>query len=887
MAGERDAMSFRKKLGIAFTAVVAIMGSILLIVWWSLETALNRQAAIASFSLEVYKSLHAIENQQHLFIATQRMQHAIATSRLLEELTSRFTEASERFVREGITREKAPAIDLDDYRQHFQKFSIKTVDLETAKSRLSQEGARLLAASGDLSGYDRNKGQCFFYEVAKLLQAEKEYLLTLDGHKAARVSSEAAELERLVTDAMHRGADEALRLRLFRIAKAAATYRTVFGDYLREQRQFADDYERLNQGGRELTEQLQAFLAGEQQASEGDIAALKTTAVLASLAALLLAIATALFLAARITRPIALLTNSAQEIFSGNLETVVAITSSDEIGGLGRIFNQMTMRLRENFAEILRYRDHLEEQVAARTEELRREIAQRREAEQALRRSEERLQMIIEQSPLGIIVWDNTFRVVRWNRMAERIFGYSSGEAFAMSAAALLPPEVGVHLDKIWNKLLASPAGVRSSNRNLRKGGATIHCDWFNTPIYDGAGGVIGALSLVEDATERIRAEEEGLKLKKLESTGVLAGGIAHDFNNILTAILGSLNLALHDPRLGEGTRQLLAAAEKASLRARDLTQQLLTFAKGGEPIRESTSLAELIEDSASFVLSGSNVSCRVTVPERLWPALVDRGQISQVIQNIVLNARHAMPEGGTVEIACANVEAGSERRAMLDPERRYVRLTIRDSGIGIPAHLLDKIFDPYFTTKQEGSGLGLAITLSIVNKHQGHILVESTPGQGSEFVIYLPAADGAGIERTVPQPVSSQARLRILVMDDEKMVRDVLGAMLHSLGHEVVTAAEGREAMALLEESLRQGRSPIDLAIVDLTIPGGMGGKEVLGHLRHLKPTLPVIVSSGYSNDPVMASFAQFGFNATVAKPFVLGQLVEAINGALSSLGK
>lgn len=878
-------MSFRGKLGIAFATIVAIMGSILLIVWWTLEAALSRQAVIASFSLEVYKSLHAIENQQHLFISTQRMQHAIVTSGLLEDLTARFNEASERFVREGITGERASVVGLDDYRDHFQKFSIATVELETAKSRLSLEGSRLLAASGDLSEYGQGNEQCFYYEVAKLLQAEKDYLLTLDGQKAARVTLQAAELERLVSDAMENAAGNAKRLRLFRITKVASTYRNVFSDYLVKQQQFADHYERVNQGGEDLTEQLKSLLEEEKSASNREIAWLKNIAVLASLGALLVAMAAALILAARITRPIAQLTRSAEEISSGNLDTTVAISSADEIGGLGRIFNQMTVRLRDSFAEILSYRDHLEDQVATRTEALSREIAQRREVEQALRLNEERLRMIIEQAPLGIIVWDTTFSVVHWNPMAERIFGYSAVEADGLSAARLLPEEVRAHLDKIWRKLLASPSGVRSSNRNLRRDGESIHCDWFNTPIYDGAGGVVGALSLVQDATERIRVEEEKLKIKKLESTGVLAGGIAHDFNNILTAILGSINLALLDSQLSDKSRRLLSAAEKASLRAKDLTQQLLTFAKGGEPIRQSTSLAELIEDSATFVLSGSNVSCRFLVPDRLWPALIDSGQISQVIQNIVLNARHAMPEGGRVVIGCANVEAGGEEGIMLDPETRYVRIAISDSGIGIPSHLLDKIFDPYFTTKQEGSGLGLAITLSIVNKHRGHILVNSTLGQGTEFVIYLPAADTADMGKQPTVSTTPAQALRVLVMDDEEMVRDILASMLHSLGHQVMTAADGREAVDLLQESQRQGKS-IDLAIVDLTIPGGMGGLETLEQLRRVDPNLPVVVASGYSNDPVMASFRSFGFNGTVAKPFVLAQLAEAINGALGTSG-
>ncbi|MDK9706218.1 MAG: ATP-binding protein [Desulforhopalus sp.] len=875
-------MSFRNKLGFAFGSVVAIMVAILLVVWWSMDTAMMRQKAITTFSLDVYKSLYAIGHEQFQFIITQKMQHAITTSELLEDLTGRFVQETERFVREGVTREKAPTDGLVDYREEFRRFSVKTVELETAKSRVSVEAAHLFAASSQLAEQGEVGGTSLLTQTGQVLLVERDYLLTLGAGKAAQVVEGVTALERLAKEIMQDTEDRALRLKLFRIVKAAATYRTVFTNYLREQEDLAGEYQQLYRSGRDLTEELQSFLARERQYGEREIARLKTIAVAASLLALLVAVLAALILADRITKPIEQLKISAQEILGGNLATTVDIVSRDEVGSLGRIFNQMIEKLRTSFDEILRYRDRLEEQVAERTQALQREVEERRDIEHKLRIGEEQLRMIIDQSPLGVIVWDNSFRVVRWNKMAERIFGYRAGEAIGLPATAVMPAEMHVHLDKIWTKLIGSPAGVRSSNINLRKNGETIQCDWFNTPIYDRSGAVMGALSLVQDATERIRAEEEGLKLKKLESTGILAGGIAHDFNNILTAILGNLNLSLQDEALGKETHRLLVAAEKASLRAKDLTQQLLTFAKGGEPIRESTSLREIIEDSAGFVLHGSNVSCHNDIPGDLWPAMVDRGQISQVIQNIVINARHAMPNGGVVRISCENIEAGRVQNAVVDPDKRYVKITIGDTGIGIPQHLLDKIFDPYFTTKQEGSGLGLAITLAIVNKHNGHIFVHSTPGQGTEFAIYLPAADGAAEDKPATKPPSIAGPRRVLVMDDEQMVREVIGVMLRSLGHEVLFAAEGGEAVALV--AARQGSdAPVGLVIVDLTIPGGMGGMEAMRQLHDLDPALPVIVASGYSNDPVMASYRDYGFSAAVAKPFVLSELRQAIENALN----
>ncbi len=584
-----------------------------------------------------------------------------------------------------------------------------------------------------------------------------------------------------------------------------------------------------------------------------------------------------------ITRPLEQLKKSATAIINGDLTTTVAIKSHDEIGQLGIIFNQMILKLRKSFEDIRQYREHLEELVAKRTQLLQKEVSERRVAEQALRAGEERLRTIIEQSPMGIIMWDTCFRVIQWNHAAEKIFGYTVAEAMGMSAARLLPETMAVHMEKIWQKLIATTDGIRSHNDNIVKDGQTIQCDWYNTPITDATGTLIGALSLVENVTERLRTEKELVKIQKLESTGILAGGLAHDFNNILTAILGNINLALSDQSLTKETRKLLTSAEKASLRAKALTQQLLTFAKGGEPIKESTSLTEIIEDSASFVLHGGNVSCVCSLPKNLWYAIVDRGQISQVIQNIVLNSRHAMPTGGTVEIFGANVLPAEDSFALLNPNYKYVKICIKDTGTGIPATLLDKIFDPYFSTKQEGSGLGLAITLSIVNKHHGHILVNSQPGKGTEFIIYLPAVEeppGKSTEK--PQVVNRDRPLRVLIMDDEETVRLVLKAMLEFLGHQVFLTGNGNEALSLYEQRLRTPE-PFDLVIVDLTIPGGMGGKETMAELQKIDRQARAIVSSGYSNDPVMATYRQYDFAAAVVKPYVLSELTEAIDSSFA----
>jgi len=351
------------------------------------------------------------------------------------------------------------------------------------------------------------------------------------------------------------------------------------------------------------------------------------------------------------------------------------------------------------------------------------------------------------------------------------------------------------------------------------------------------------------------------------------------DINDILAAILGNINLALFDQDLKEKTKKLLSEAEKASIRAKELTQQLLTFSKGGEPVKEVSSLDEVIRDSADFILLGDKVSCRYDIPEDLWLVDIDKGQMSQVIQNIVLNAGHAMPEGGTISITCENLAVAAGEVLPFAPGGRFVKISIRDSGIGMPVNIAEKIFDPYFTTKHGGSGLGLAISQSIINKHNGHITVDSTPGVGSTFTIYLPCstetitlAQESQIENKESSP------LKVLIMDDEAIVRDVAKEMLLQLGHEAVLSADGEEAVQAYKKNLDSGH-PFDLVIMDLTIPGGMGGAEAVQKILHLDAKAKVMVSSGYSNDPIMANCREYGFCAAIVKPYQLQQLAWVIS--------
>jgi signal transduction histidine kinase/ActR/RegA family two-component response regulator len=391
--------------------------------------------------------------------------------------------------------------------------------------------------------------------------------------------------------------------------------------------------------------------------------------------------------------------------------------------------------------------------------------------------------------------------------------------------------------------------------------------------------GSTGRLTLT-DVTERKRAEADRLILSKLESTGVLAGGIAHDFNNLLTVILMNLELGGKAAASEKAFGQHLEQAIQAVSLARGLTQQLITFNTGGTPIRKPTALAAVIQESARLALSGSRVRCEFVPPPDLWPADVDPGQIGQVIHNLVLNAREAMPAGGVVTVRAKNVVLKSSAAVLLPPGD-YVRVSITDQGSGMTKELLQKIFDPYFSTKQRGDqkgmGLGLTICHTIIKKHGGAIAVESEMDAGTTFHIHLPVSGKLSLEEPAPLPEVSPRCGRILVMDDEEPVREVVGASLQGMGHEVVLVGDGAQAVEVYEKSKALGR-PFDAVILDLTVKGGIGGREAISQLLQLDPGVRAIVMSGYSSDTVLMNPESHGFQGVLTKPFNSAELREVL---------
>lgn len=380
---------------------------------------------------------------------------------------------------------------------------------------------------------------------------------------------------------------------------------------------------------------------------------------------------------------------------------------------------------------------------------------------------------------------------------------------------------------------------------------------------------------------EKIQAELQLLQAEKLQSVGTLAGGIAHDFNNVLAALSGNLSLAGFKLKKDHVVQKYLQAAGESIQRATRLTNQLLTFSKGGAPVRSSLDLKDLLEEVVRFNLAGSAIKPQFIWDENLWPVYADQEQLRTVFGQLTSNARQAMPEGGHLLIEAENTNLEDNSLPGL-PAGRYLRIQVTDNGVGISSEHLPRIFDPYFSPQKAGKGLGLATVYSIIKRHGGKIMVSSQPGRGTRFNIYLPATEK---QQQAEAEVSSGVfckveNAHILLMDDEEPICLATGAILEELGHRVVITHDGQEAIAAFCRA-RDAGTAFDLVIMDLTVPGGMGGKEAVTEILKIDPTACVLVSSGYADDPVMANFHEYGFCGGIAKPYTLNKLATALGQA------
>ncbi len=560
------------------------------------------------------------------------------------------------------------------------------------------------------------------------------------------------------------------------------------------------------------------------------------------------------FIRKYVLRPLMNLHDSVARHREGEFPESVPVMSADEIGKLSAEFNNMSRALKERG--------------------------------ERLAEEKERLAVTLRSIGDGVIVTDVHGRVLLLNKVAERNTGWTAEEAVGKDLMDIFPiinEKTRERCESPVQKVIETGVIVGLANHTvlIKKDGSEIVIEDSAAPIRDSRSVIIGVVLVFRDATEKRLLEEELQKAEKLQSLGLLAGGIAHDFNNMLTAIIGNISLAkrfIDDP--GSKAHARLTEAEKASRRATELTHQLLTFAKGGAPVKRTASIVDILKESARFTLSGTNVAAEFVVSDVALTVDVDAGQMNQVFNNLIINAVHAMPEGGVIRFT-VEIARLSENEVLTLKPGAYLRISVQDSGTGIGEEHLPRIFDPYFTTKPKGSGLGLTSAYSIMKRHDGHISVESKAGQGTTFRLYLPFSKSDAVLKTAEEAPVSRGHGKILIMDDERTIREIAGEMLRSLGYEVEFAGNGTEVIELYQRA-REAGEPFRAVIMDLTIPGGMGGKDAIQRLRAIDPEITAIVSSGYSNDPVMGKYSEYGFKGVVAKPYSIECVSKALNEAL-----
>ena len=517
------------------------------------------------------------------------------------------------------------------------------------------------------------------------------------------------------------------------------------------------------------------------------------------------------------------------------------------------------------------------------------DITERKIAKQELEAEKERLAVTLSSIGDGVIATDLSGKITLINGAAEQITGWKENSALDQNLTNVLSLTTkdngNLPLNLLQQVKRTGAPYHRQEQVSIRTkdGEEKIIAD-SAAPIQGQDGKMIGIIIVIRDVTEKVRTSKELETAQKLESIGLLAGGIAHDFNNLLTAIYGNISLAKMYPDDQHKVFHYLDKTENSLSQAKGLTQQLLTFAKGGAPVKQLANIGTLLEEVAKFSLRGSKIHLQVKLANDLWSASIDTGQFSQVINNLVINANQAMPDGGTLTIKAENIFSSPKGMPPGRQKDPYIKISVADQGIGISEKHLDKIFDPYFTTKHEGSGLGLATVYSIIKNHHGRIQVQSTLGTGTTFTIFLPAAKSATQtnQDENKQKKGSQSRSgRILIMDDEEIIREICGEMLMALGHTVDYAADGQETLEKYQQAMKEGK-PFDLVIMDLTIPGGMGGKEVIKKVLEIDPQAKAIVSSGYSQDDVMANYRNYGFCGVAAKPYLISDLDKILQKLL-----
>jgi len=557
-----------------------------------------------------------------------------------------------------------------------------------------------------------------------------------------------------------------------------------------------------------------------------------------------------IFLQYFVIKPVEKLNNHIKSIMdSNNLSLRIDSTQKDEVGKLAMEFNGLLEKLDSVINEL-------------------------ESAKKDLQENEEYLKNILDSLSTGVILLDKTGKnILDINKYALKLIGMEKEDLLNTPFDTLFARQINLRTNTFESNTQENSI-IDSNNRKI-----PVLFSYVTITEKEDQFIIVSFI----DLTEYKRIEDDLLRMQKLESLGILAGGIAHDFNNLLATIMGNVSLAILNIDEKSKLYKMLNNAHTASEKAKDLSHQLLTFSKGGMPVKKTATIDQLIKDSAMFVVIGKNVDCEFDIMENIYPTEIDKSQISQVISNLVINAIQAMPGGGKINISCRN-KTITELDSVPLASGEYVEISITDHGSGISEENINKIFDPYFTTKEQGNGLGLATCYSIMKNHNGYIKVESKLDVGSTFRIYLPSSENKPLAEKSNTGQIVKGSGRILIMDDDSMVRETLAAILKALGYESDFASQGSEAIQLYSKTIGT-KDKFDLIIIDLTVRGGMGGKDTISELKKIDPNVKAVVSSGYSNDPVIADYKNYGFCGRITKPFNISEINSVISSALNLL--
>ncbi len=567
----------------------------------------------------------------------------------------------------------------------------------------------------------------------------------------------------------------------------------------------------------------------------------------------------------------------------GGVDYITKPFQAEEV--LGRVKTHLSLR-------------NMQIQMQSQNQQLQQEIRERKQSELALRDSEEKLRAIMDSATDAIILLDEHGKIIYSNPASGKIFGYTIQELKGKKMQSLLLPEEFKNYRKgreEYKTTRHSPAdGKTFELAAIRKNGTVFPVDFtFSALKINDKWHSVGIL---RDITERMEMQEEIDRAKKLESLGILAGGIAHDLNNLLSIIIGNINLAENDIKPEIGQSAFLKEAEKACFKTKDLTKQFITLSIGGAPVKKSHSIGDLLIETANRFLSNFHINYDFSPPDDLWPVEFDEDQMKQAVGNLMTNAVDSMPAGGSVDLKAENVKTVTDTvsRNMPFEDGNHIKITISDNGIGIPEENIARIFDPYFSTKsrgtQKGMGLGLTTAWSVITRHGGRLTVESKFGTGTVASILLPACEIKEKEQKIEkalhhainaEEISTVRTGKILLMDDEEMIRELASEMLSRNGYDAELACDGTEAIELFKKAMNSGK-PYDVVILDLTIKGGIGGKATVKALLEIDPHIKAIVSSGYSDDPVITDSKKYGFCGALSKPYTMKDMTDILKAAL-----